>query len=203
MALKDPYHWFPNQTFNYVFLILVLLAYGLDYGIGRQLGAKGLGGRNEGTQKKDDRGSFGLIQLASLGGLAAAVFFRWMGWGLAAGWPQYLGLALVLGGSLLRSWSLIRLGQFFSRTVEIEAGHQLVTGGPYRWLRHPAYTGMLLINLGAALALGTWAGALISLALILAATLYRIRVEERVLLEKFGEAYRRYMQQTWRLFPGW
>jgi protein-S-isoprenylcysteine O-methyltransferase Ste14 len=109
----------------------------------------------------------------------------------------------MLVGSLLRNWALLSLGKFFSRVVEIESEHRIITSGPYRWLRHPAYTGMLLINVGVLMAIGTWLGSLIALILILAATLYRIRVEENLLIETFKDEYRRYMAHTWLLFPGW
>jgi protein-S-isoprenylcysteine O-methyltransferase Ste14 len=62
---------------------------------------------------------------------------------------------------------------------------------------------MIITNVGVMMALGTWLGVLIALILILAATLYRIHVEEALLLETFGDEYRRYMADTWRLFPGW
>ena len=109
----------------------------------------------------------------------------------------------MLAGLLLREWSILVLGAFFSPVVEIEAGHRLVTAGPYRWIRHPAYTGMILYFLGISLALATWVGALVVLAAMVAATLYRMRVEEDLLLAAFGAEYQAYMSRTWRLFPGW
>ena len=62
---------------------------------------------------------------------------------------------------------------------------------------------MVLIYVGLALALGSWLGGILAAVLILSATLYRIRVEEPVLVEAFGEDYKAYMQRTWMLFPGW
>jgi protein-S-isoprenylcysteine O-methyltransferase Ste14 len=62
---------------------------------------------------------------------------------------------------------------------------------------------MILVNVGVLMAIGTWLGALIVLILILAATLYRIRIEENLLIETFKDEYRRYMAHTWLLFPGW
>lgn len=103
----------------------------------------------------------------------------------------------------LREWAVIKVGRFFSRTVQIEAEHRLIRDGPYQWIRHPAYTGMVFIYVGIALALGTWVGAALSLALMLAATTYRIIVEERQLTTVLGDEYRDYMARTWRLFPGW
>jgi len=116
---------------------------------------------------------------------------------------QYLGLVLIPAGIGLRGWAIIKLGRFFSRTVRVERGHKIVTDGPYRWIRHPSYTGMILIYLGIALAIGTWLGVFVTVGLMLGATMYRISVEEKVLIEALGTAYTDYMNRTWRLFPGW
>ena len=90
----------------------------------------------------------------------------------------------------------------FTVNVAIAADHQLIDTGPYRWLRHPAYTGALLAFLGLGLCSQNWA----SLALIVigttAAFSYRMHVEELALTGAFGERYRQYMQRTWRLVPG-
>ena len=126
-----------------------------------------------------------------------------MNWTITPGAIQYFGLVLIPIALALREWAIIKLGRFFSRTVQLEPGHRLITDGPYRWFRHPAYTGMVLIDLGVALALGTWLGAAITLILILSATMYRITVEEKVLIAAFDNEYREYMKRTWRLFPGW
>ena len=95
------------------------------------------------------------------------------------------------------------MGNYQIRTVQLEAGHKIITDGPYRWIRHPSYTGMILIYLGIALAIGTWLGVFITLGLMLGASMYRISIEEKVLIEAFGTAYQDYMKSTWRLFPGW
>jgi protein-S-isoprenylcysteine O-methyltransferase Ste14 len=116
---------------------------------------------------------------------------------------QYLGLLLIFAGSVLREWAILRLGRFFSRTVQIEANHKIITDGPYHWIRHPAYTGMFLIYLGIAFAIGTWLGILITAGLMLGATMYRISIEEKVLIEAIGDPYEDYIKHTWRLFPGW
>jgi protein-S-isoprenylcysteine O-methyltransferase Ste14 len=109
---------------------------------------------------------------------------------------------LVLG-TVIREWSIVLLGRFFSRTVKIEQDHRLIVSGPFRWIRHPAYTGMLIMDTSIVLGLGTWAGALAMFIVVLLAALYRIRVEEKALLEAFGDQYRAYMQRTGRLLPLW
>lgn len=195
---KDPGHWFPNSLFANVFGLLVILVFLSDYLIPRQ--------KNRSTQgpvQHGDRGSFILIYISTLLGFAVGILLRYQNKGIWAGAFQYIGLLTMLAGSLIRSWALLSLGAFFSRVVQIETEHRIIKTGPYRWIRHPAYTGMIIANVGAIMALGTWLGALIVLVLMLFSTLYRIRVEEALLLEAFGTEYRDYMSQTWRLFPGW
>jgi protein-S-isoprenylcysteine O-methyltransferase Ste14 len=118
-------------------------------------------------------------------------------------WIQVLAVPLLIFGTLIREWTVFLLGRFFSRSVKIEQGHRLIEVGPYRWIRHPAYTGMLIMDTAIVLGLGTWAGAVCMFVMVLSATLYRIRVEERALLETFGAEYQAYMKRTWRLLPGW
>jgi protein-S-isoprenylcysteine O-methyltransferase Ste14 len=116
---------------------------------------------------------------------------------------QYAGLVLIVFGTVIRTWAILLLGCFFSRSVQVVANQKVIKEGIYHVVHHPAYTGMLMIYAGFVLSLGTWAGTLAALAPISAATLYRIRVEEKALLEGIEEEYRVYMQQTWRLIPGW
>ncbi|MSU69531.1 MAG: isoprenylcysteine carboxylmethyltransferase family protein [Opitutaceae bacterium] len=92
-------------------------------------------------------------------------------------------------------------GRFFTVNVAIASDHQLVESGPYRYLRHPTYTGALLAFLG----LGLCMGNLVSLGFIVIpiflAFRRRMRVEEEALLGAFGDKYRTYMQRTRRLLP--
>jgi len=112
-------------------------------------------------------------------------------------------LLIIIAGLAIREWALIKLGRFFSRTVQIQTEHKVITEGPYRWIRHPAYTGMILIYAGIIMSIGTWLGALLTFSIVTISLLYRIRVEDRTLLDAFGDEYRDYMKQTWLLFPGW
>jgi protein-S-isoprenylcysteine O-methyltransferase Ste14 len=190
--------WFPSVAFANTFAILILAVVLADE-ITPRLG----GGRGASWWQSRDRGSFLAIQLAAFLGVVAAIFLRYRDIGVGPPWIQVLALVLLVLGAVIREWAVILLGRFFARTVEIEPGHRLITAGPYRWIRHPAYTGMVLADTAIALGLGTWAGAVIMLVLMLIASLYRIRVEERTLLQAFTDEYRVYMERTWRLFPGW
>lgn len=114
----------------------------------------------------------------------------------------WLGVGLALLGLALRAWAMTTLGAAYSRTLRMREAHQLVTSGPYRWLRHPGYAGSLAVWVGATLAFGTWLGAVIVAFVMLAAYSWRIRGEEAMLSASFGPAYREYAARTWRLIPG-
>ena len=113
----------------------------------------------------------------------------------------YVGLSLMVIGILFRQWAIWVLGRFFSTKVRIVSDHRIVMEGPYRYLRHPSYTGTLMILLGLGLASRTWLGTVIILALFSLVIGYRINVEENALKAEFGKEYIEYAKKTKRLFP--
>jgi protein-S-isoprenylcysteine O-methyltransferase Ste14 len=151
-----------------------------------------------------DRGSF-LILALTLGiafflNFASALFLP----KLAIAWSRaafVAGVCCVLAGTALRRFAVATLGRYFTADVATEASQPLIDAGPYRLIRHPAYTGSLLSLIGFALALGNWAGLAVMLVLPSAAFSYRIAVEEDALLSALGDSYARYMRHTWRLIP--
>ena len=105
-------------------------------------------------------------------------------------------------GVLVRQWAVFVLGRFFTVDVRVHPNQTVVDRGPYRWVRHPAYSGLVLFFVGVGLAVSNWAS-LIVLALVpTAGLLVRIHSEERVLIAGLGEEYRRYAAGRPRLFPG-
>ncbi len=112
-----------------------------------------------------------------------------------------LGSICFVAGIFLRWYSIIQLGRFFTIDVAIAADHQIVDSGPYRFVRHPSYAGALLAFVGFGLVMRNWVSLLALTAPIFLAFLYRINVEERALLEAFGDRYRAYTRRTKRLIP--
>jgi protein-S-isoprenylcysteine O-methyltransferase Ste14 len=111
------------------------------------------------------------------------------------------GIAMIWLGIALRVWAVVTLGRFFRVTVVLQDAHSLVTAGPYRWLRHPAYTGSLLTMVGLGVGLGNWlALALLTLGGAIAYGL-RIRVEERALAGRFGADWDAYAGARWAVIP--
>jgi protein-S-isoprenylcysteine O-methyltransferase Ste14 len=113
----------------------------------------------------------------------------------------YVGLILMVVGIAVRLWAVSTLRGFFSYTVQIKEGHRVVERGPYRFVRHPAYTGSLLTILGVGFALQSW-GAVLVMAVVFGLTFgYRIRVEEKTLVASLGEEYLQYSKRVKRLIP--
>ena len=135
------------------------------------------------TGTKQDRSTLGIIWLVIAISLAIA------------------GVVLFAVGLLLRWWAIITLGRFFTVDVTIEKDHELVERGPFRIVRHPSYTGVLLAFVGLGLSLGTWAALLVILLPIGAAFIRRMNVEEDALSRALGPHYADYMKRTKRLVP--
>jgi protein-S-isoprenylcysteine O-methyltransferase Ste14 len=117
-------------------------------------------------------------------------------------WPVVAGLVLIVAGVALRAWSIITLGRFFQYQIRIQTGHSVVTGGPYRFVRHPSYTGIILAVVGYALATDDVYSLLAALALIAAGLTVRIRAEERQLRQALGPDYDQFAAHRKRLIPG-
>ena len=111
------------------------------------------------------------------------------------------GFLLFLGGLILRWYSIGYLGRYFTVDVSISAEHKLIDSGPYRYIRHPTYTGALLAFFGLGFCFGNWLSILFMTVPIIAAFLWRIRIEERALTDALGKEYRAYTQRTKRLIP--
>jgi protein-S-isoprenylcysteine O-methyltransferase Ste14 len=117
-------------------------------------------------------------------------------------WPVAAGLAVMWLGLIVRTWAIVVLGRSFRTTVEIDADQPVVERGPYRWVRHPAYTGVLLLAAGYGLAMGSWLSLLITVTVPAVAMLRRIGVEETALVETLGRPYEIYRTHTKLLVPG-
>ena len=122
-------------------------------------------------------------------------------WTLDGDTMRWIGVVLYISGCTLRIWPVFVLGRRFSGLVAVQAGHTLVTTGVYGRIRHPSYLGLLVLLLGWALAFRAGVGVLLA-GLMIPPLLARIRSEERLLSEQFGEEYEAYRSRTSRLIPG-
>ena len=121
---------------------------------------------------------------------------------IARSWTGYgIGVALVALGLGYAVQARRHLGANWSATVTLKQAHSLIRSGPYRRVRHPIYTGLLLAFAGSALALAQWRG-LLALLLVTGSLWLKLRREERWLLEHFGADYAEYRKTSWALLPG-
>ena len=113
----------------------------------------------------------------------------------------WLGLIFLLAGIALRLWSFQTLGRYFTFTVQTSSDQPVIAEGPYQVIRHPGYAGLLLAIIGVGFFLGNWVSAMGLPLLVTAGLAYRIRVEERALLQALGDTYRDYAATRKRLVP--
>lgn len=115
-------------------------------------------------------------------------------------WIRWVGIALTVVGLALCAWARHHLGEYWSDKVVLKVDHQLIRSGPYGFLRHPIYSGVLLGVAGSALAIGEWRG-LVVLAVMTVNYWVKAGREERILSGKFGDAFEEHKQQTGFLVP--
>ena len=111
------------------------------------------------------------------------------------------GMLLLAAGAVLRWASFWALGQYFTFTVDVNSGQDVVTRGPYRVLRHPGYTGGLLAMIGIGVIYANWVGLAGFVVPCIVIIVWRIRIEEAALLRSAGEPYRAYAAHRKRLLP--
>lgn len=151
-----------------------------------------------------DRGSRRVVVLAIGAGFAAATAVAH--WVPSAAMPQrvlagWIGLGLLGFGIVLRIWSIRTLGRYFTFTVQTSGDQPVIATGPYRVVRHPGYSGLLLISVGIGLLLPNWLAAAVVTVAATSGLRYRIAIEEQALLRDLGPAYRRYAATRKRLIP--
>ena len=157
--------------------------------------------RGRARTMRRDRGSILLIYVGVIASFGIAFSFAGADVAKLPGWVCYLGVILMAAGIVVRQWSIAVLGRFFSGVVGVQKDQTLVESGPYRYVRHPSYTGALIFFVGLGLALQSW-GAVLALALIFAVVYgYRMYLEEHVLISELGEVYVSYSWRTKRLIP--
>jgi len=115
---------------------------------------------------------------------------------------EVTGLIIIILGSVLFIWARRTLGKFYSGHVSVVEGQPLVQNGPYRYIRHPAYAGYLLISLGIGVGYSSLLGLAATFLLFLPAVIYRLRVEDKLLTEHFGMLFDEYAVKVARLIPG-
>jgi protein-S-isoprenylcysteine O-methyltransferase Ste14 len=152
-----------------------------------------------------DRSSLGILLGLQWTGLALNFLLAWLLPAAAIRWQRtalfFLGLAAILLGVGLRWYSIWVLGRYFTRDVVVLPDQQVVQHGPYRLIRHPAYSGTFLTMLGVGLVVTNWASLLCLLLCVFLGHIYRVNIEEQALIQTIGQPYIEYMRRTKRFIP--
>jgi len=157
-------------------------------------------------QREEDNASKLASFLGLMGFLSTLAFVIFPGWlsgtnFLLPIWLRWAGVPIALTGFVLLQWAQNTLGKSWSDTPRMMKEQALITSGPYRIIRHPIYTAFILI-LGSTLFISAnWLIGLSWIGMTVLESISRIRFEEGLMLEYFGEQYREYMKKTERLFP--
>ena len=164
------------------------------------------GAKQSGDNLQEERGdrSFWPIALGIMAAffLSPVEYLYFATFQLRNAWMESIDVGLVLLGSILFIWARRTLGRHYSGHVSLKKEQELVQSGPYRIIRHPAYAGYLFMALGLALGFSSLSGLVSTLLILLPATVYRIRVEDRLLAEHFGAQFEEYARKKERLLPG-
>lgn len=151
-----------------------------------------------------DRGSLRMLWLVILASVSTAVWLSVRLPVLRFDSPNsgvFFGVSLFVSGLAIRWYSIVYLGRFFTVDVAIASDHRLIDSGPYRFVRHPSYTGALMAFLGLGLCLCNWGSVAVIVLPAFFAFSRRIRIEEEVLTAGLGDAYREYRRRTRALIP--
>lgn len=159
------------------------------------------------TRGKDGTADRGTIRLVWIS-LAIAFTTAWLpvildfGRLLVLGdWLTWVGAAIMISGIIFRRYVISVLGKYFTANVQIQKDHELIKAGPYRYIRHPAYLGILIVALGLGIALANWISLLLCIVFPVIGVMQRIKVEEKELERHFGKQYQDYRKNTWCVIP--
>jgi protein-S-isoprenylcysteine O-methyltransferase Ste14 len=155
------------------------------------------------ASKEFDKRSFHLIWIAAIASIAIGVLIMMF---IAAPISRsltaaYIGLILIILGIIIRVNAITTLGKYFTVNLDVRDDQHLVKKGLYNYIRHPSYAGALLSFLGLGISFNNWISTLAIIIPVFSAIMYRIRIEERLMLEQFGQEYLDYKKCTRRLIP--
>ncbi|HEU5379827.1 MAG TPA: isoprenylcysteine carboxylmethyltransferase family protein [Ktedonobacteraceae bacterium] len=184
-----------------IYTLILALVFGI-WALSEFLGPVRWSGARKGSKR--DRGSLLASFIAGIPTVVLAFLFPVLLPGARISWqPEvfFVGMGLVLLGIVWRWYAILTLGKYFTATVMIQEAQPVIQHGPYTFIRHPSYSGILLIVGGMGCMIGNWASLLLPLAALFISLLYRIAVEEEALLQGIGQPYALYRQRTKRLIP--
>ncbi|HTY15713.1 MAG TPA: isoprenylcysteine carboxylmethyltransferase family protein [Methanoregulaceae archaeon] len=190
--------YFPTELASLYFIIVVIL-----WILGEIIGSTITPAiRRRGVEiERKDKGSRIIIFVGTFLAIFIAFELKAYNIGTLPEWMTYFGTTLMLMGVIFRQWSISVLGKYFSQSIGIQKGQKIVKSGPYRYVRHPSYTGAFLIWLGIGFALQSWVAVIIILVIYGLIFGYRMKMEEEMLISEFGDEYKQYMKTTKKIIP--
>jgi protein-S-isoprenylcysteine O-methyltransferase Ste14 len=159
---------------------------------------------SKGTDNTLDKGTRRLVwRLTSIGYNLAwiPVILNFGRLVILGGWLTWVGVAIMISGVVFRQYVIAFLGKFFTATIQIKKDHELIQSGPYRYIRHPSYLGILILSLGLGIAMANWISLILCIVLPAIGLMQRIKFEEKELEQHFGQQYQDYRKNTWRVIP--
>jgi protein-S-isoprenylcysteine O-methyltransferase Ste14 len=142
---------------------------------------------------------WGAIIVSMTSGILVAIY--WIAPVMNTRLGLYMGSAFIIAGMIIRFIAIRTLGKFFTVDLAIHRDQNLIKTGLYKYIRHPSYSGSLLSFAGFGLSLNNWMSLIIIFVPILVTFIYRINLEEKLLLKQFGSEYEDYKKTTKRLIP--
>ena len=158
-------------------------------------------GKND--KKGHDKGTLALIWVVIILSIFSGIFIS-NNWRITISNSDiliYIGLAIILTGMVIRFYAIWTLGRLFTVNVTIREEHTIKKDGLYRIVRHPSYSGSLLSFAGFGISLNNWISLFTIVIPVAVAFIYRIKIEEKLLMTQFGEDYLDYKKNTYYLIP--
>ena len=157
-----------------------------------------------GESSRHDRSSLALLWVAIFGAVFLGIWLeRFQAARIPGGRTTFLiGIAAIIAGIVIRWVAIATLWRYFTVDVAIRHDHKIISHGLYRVVRHPSYSGCVLSFIGLGVVFANWISLTVITIVVLVAFSYRIAIEERALIDAFGDEYRDYSARTKRLIPG-
>lgn len=152
-------------------------------------------------KKKGDKGSCLVIIFGTIAVIFFNLFSRKNYFIILPVLMFWIGSVVIIAGIILRIYSVLTLGKFFTVSVQVDSKQNIIQTGPYKYIRHPAYCGSILSLIGIALAFRSIIGIIGTLIIVAVIYGYRISIEEKILENNFKTSYTEYKEHTKRIIP--
>ena len=183
-----------KEIFQIAFVIYIIAEIFIFWFTSRQ-------NRNNLEKRKGDRGSCLIIVSGSIAIILFNLACRKNDWFIIPKLAFWIGVIFIIAGIVLRLYSVLTLGKYFTVTVQVNSNQKVIQTGPYKYIRHPAYSGSILSLIGIALAFRSIIGIIGTLIIIAVIYGYRIKIEEKILENNLKIIYKKYKQHTKRIIP--